>query len=57
MRLFSKVTHERGEYKEVYVYFLGACVYKMWFVRSEKTAGKVFHDGEGSTQLRNKKQK
>ena len=56
MSLFSKVTYENGAYKEVYVYFMGACIYKMWFVRGEKTAGKVFHAGEGLTQLRNKKQ-
>lgn len=56
MSLFNKVTYENGVYKEVYVYFMGACIYKMWFVRGEKTAGKVFHVGEGLTQLRNKKQ-
>jgi hypothetical protein len=52
MGLFRKETREDGIYKEVYVYFLGALIYKAWFVRGVKTASKVFHDGEGLGQRR-----
>jgi hypothetical protein len=50
MGLFRKETREEGIYKEVYVYFLGALIYKMWFVRGVKTGSKMFHSGEGSAQ-------
>ena len=52
MGLFCSKTHEEGIYKEVYVYFRGALLYKTWFVRGVKTASKVFHDGEGLAQSR-----
>lgn len=55
MGLFRKETHEDGIYKEVYVYFMGVLIYKMWFIRGVKTASKVFHSGEGLAQLRKKK--
>lgn len=57
MDLFRKETHEDGIYKEVYVYFMGALIYKMWFVRGVKTAGKVFHNGEGQTLFQKRKPK
>lgn len=50
MRLFRKETREEGIYKEVCVHFLGALIYKAWFVRGVKTASKVFHGGEGLAQ-------
>ena len=52
MGLFRKETYEEGIYKEVSVYFLGALIYKMWFVRGVKTASKMFHSGEGLAQRR-----
>jgi hypothetical protein len=52
MGLFRKETREEGIYKEVYVYFLGALIYKMWFVRGVKTNSKMFHQGEGLAQRR-----
>jgi hypothetical protein len=54
MGLFRKETQEDGTHKEVYMYFLGALVYKMWFVCGVRTSSKVFHGGEGVTQLRKK---
>ena len=52
MGLFRKETREECIYKEVYVYFLGALIYKMWFVRGVKSGSKMFHSGEGLTQRR-----
>ena len=49
---FRKETLKEGIYKEVYVYFLGALIYKVWFVRGVKTASKMFHRGEGLAQRR-----
>jgi hypothetical protein len=50
MNLFRKETREEGIYKEVYVYFMGALIYKMWFVRGVKTSSRIFHEGVGSAQ-------
>jgi hypothetical protein len=52
MGLFRKETREDGICKEVYVYFLNALIYKMWFVRGVKTGSKMFHEGEGLAQRR-----
>jgi hypothetical protein len=52
MGLFRKETHGEGIYKEVYVYFLGALIYKMWFIRGVKISSKMFHQGEGVAQRR-----
>jgi hypothetical protein len=52
MGLFRKETHEEGLYKEVYIYFRGILIYKMWFVRGVKTGSKLFHAGEGLAQRR-----
>jgi hypothetical protein len=52
MGLFRKETREEGIYKEVYVYFLGALIYKMWFIRGVKTSSKMFHEAEGLAQRR-----
>ena len=52
MGLFRKETRKEGIYKEVYVYFLDALIYKMWFVRGVKTGSKIFHEGEGLAQRR-----
>ena len=52
MGLFRKETREESIYKEVYVYFLGSLIYKMWFVRGVKTGSKMFHEGEGMAQRR-----
>jgi hypothetical protein len=56
MSLITKEVRENGIYKEVYVYFMGACIYKIWFIKGKRIAGKIFHDGEGLTQFRRKKQ-
>ena len=52
MGLFRKEMREEGICKEVYVYFLGALIYKAWFFRGVKTVSKVFHEGEGLAQRR-----
>jgi hypothetical protein len=46
MGLFHKIVYEQGPYKEVYVYFRGVLIYKMWFVEGLKCASRVFHEGE-----------
>lgn len=51
MNRFRKEISENGIYKEVYVYFRGALIYKAWFVRGKKTVSRMFYDGEGLTQF------
>ncbi|OGX90128.1 hypothetical protein BEN49_23865 [Hymenobacter coccineus] len=53
MNLFRNKTFENGIYKEVYVYFRGALIYKAWFVKGKKTFSRMFHYGEGLTQFSN----
>jgi hypothetical protein len=55
MGMFRKETQEEGIYKEVYVYFMGVLIYKMWFIRGVKTASHVFHSGEGLAQYQQRR--
>ena len=60
MNRFTRIISENGtyrnkRYKEVYVYFLGALIYKIWFIDDEKVASRMFYEGEGPVHLRNKR--
>lgn len=48
---FRREVIEHGKRKEIYLYFRGRLIYKQWQENGVKVASRLFHEGEGLTQL------
>jgi hypothetical protein len=45
---FTQKVISEGNRHELYVYFQGQLIYKVWYVAGQKQYSKLFHAGEGA---------
>jgi hypothetical protein len=46
---FTRKVLSEGNRQELYVYFRGHLIYKVWYVAGQKQYSRLFHEGEGLT--------